>query len=114
MTADDSQQRIQQLLHRLGVTENYTGFPHTVYAVQLSIDDPDRLQLITKRLYPDVARRYGVTWQAVERDIRTVVSVAWTADPALLSELAGRELAGKPNNASFLSILAGSCANSVL
>lgn len=37
MTADSSYQRVQQLLHRLGVTENYTGFPHTVYAVQLSI-----------------------------------------------------------------------------
>lgn len=110
---DDLYQHIQQLLRRLGVTENYMGFPYTAYAVRLSIDDPDRLQLITKRLYPDVARRYGVTWQAVERDIRTVASVAWASNPALLSELAGHELAGKPNNASFLSILAGSCAQGV-
>ena len=89
MTADSSYQRIQRLLYRLGVTENYTGFPHTVYAVQLSISRPDRLHLITKQLYPDVARHYGTSWKAVERNIRTVASIAWTSNPLLLAELAG-------------------------
>ena len=108
MMTDRPFQEIQQLLRRLGVTENYTGFPHAAYAVHLSIGQPDRLHLITKQLYPDVAKHYGTTWRAVERNIRTVVSVAWASNPLLLSELAGRELTSKPNNASFLSILASS------
>lgn len=111
MIADSSQQSIQRLLRCLGATENYTGFSHTVYAVQLSIDRPDRLRLITKQLYPDVARYYGTNWKAVERNIRTIVSLVWANNPLLLSELAGFPLTDKPNNACFLSILAGWYAN---
>lgn len=109
MTEDSSQQTIQRLLRRLGVTENYTGFFPTVYAVQLSMGDPDRLRLITKLLYPDVAWQYGTTWRAVERNMRTIVSVVWRNNPQLLSELAGFHLGRKPNNASFLAIVAGAC-----
>ena len=39
MIPDDSMQTIQQLLHSLGITSNYNGFPQTAYAVQLSIRD---------------------------------------------------------------------------
>ena len=105
---------IQWLLHSLGVTEEYTGFPHTIYAVQLAIDNPERLKLITKLIYPDVAGRYGTNWKAVERNMRTVVSVAWKTDPLLLSELAGFHLKRKPNNSRFLAILTGFCSRIIL
>lgn len=95
----------QWLLHRLGVTEAYKGFNHTVYAVQLCVNDPDRLQLITKLIYPDVAGRYGTSWQAVERNMRTVAAVAWETDPLLLSELAGFHLKRRPTNGRFIAIL---------
>lgn len=108
MTDDSSLQGVQQLLRRLGATENYAGFFPTVYAIQLSIGDPARLRLITKLIYLDVAWRYGTTWKAVERNMRTVVSVIWRNNPLLLSELAGFHLNRKPNNASFLAIVAGS------
>lgn len=107
MIPDDSMQTIQQLLHSLGITSNYNGFPQTAYAVQLSIRDPERLRLITKLIYPDVAGRYGTTSTAVERNIRTVVSAAWKNDPLLLAEMAGAQLSRKPTNGQFLSILAG-------
>ena len=35
-------------------------------------EEPERLLLVTKWLYPDVAKQYGTNWKAVERDIRTV------------------------------------------
>lgn len=47
------------LLYSLGVTANYKGFLHTTYAVSLCMERQDRLLLVTKWLYPDVARRYG-------------------------------------------------------
>lgn len=109
MTEDSSQQNIQRILRRLGATENYTGFFPTVYAVQLSMGDPERLHLITKLVYLDVAWRYGTTWKAVERNMRTIVSVIWRNNPLLLSELAGFPLASKPNNASFLAIVSSFC-----
>lgn len=113
MTTEDSQQNIQQLLRYLGATENYTGFAFTTYAVQLTIEEPDRLCLITKRLYPDIAKRFGTNWKAVERNIRTVVSVIWSHNAPMLLELAGFPLASKPNNACFLAILANASTHSL-
>lgn len=110
MTPDNLAPEIRRLLHRLGVTENYTGFPYTVCAVQLSIDDPGRLRLITKLIYPDVARQCCTTWQRVERNIRTVSAAAWANNRPLLNQLAARPLTRKPNNSCFLAILAVACA----
>lgn len=109
MTEDSAQQNIQQLLRHLGATENYAGFFPTVYAVQLSMDNPERLRLITKLVYLDVAWRYSTTWKVVERNMRTLISVIWRNNPLLLSELAGFHLDHKPNNASFLAIVSGAC-----
>ena len=62
---------IYDLLYRLGATENYTGFFHMAYAVWLCVEQPDRLLLVTKWLYPEVAKQYRTNWKAVERNIRT-------------------------------------------
>lgn len=109
MTGNGSVRDIQRLLHCLGVTENYAGFFPTAYAIQLAIRDPDRLALVTKLIYPDVARQFGSNWKAVERNMRTVVSAVWANNPLLLCELAGYQLSSKPRNAAFLAIVAGSC-----
>lgn len=112
MTPDNLAQEIRKLLHCLGVTENYTGFPYTVCAVQLSVADPDRLRLITKLIYPDVAKQCRSTAQRVERNIRTVSAAAWENNRPLLTRLAGCPLERKPNNSRFLAILAGVCSQS--
>ena len=62
------------LLCQLGITANYNGFFHAAYAVSLAIQNPNRLRLVTKRLYPEVAKRYVTNWKSVERNIRTVVA----------------------------------------
>ncbi len=90
----------------MGITESYKGFLQTVYAVQLAAGDLSRLQLITKRIYLDVAKQYSTTWNAVERNIRTAAAVAWEHNAELLAKLAGFHLTQKPRNALFLSILA--------
>lgn len=107
MTEDHCMPGIHQILRNLGISSSYNGFPQTAYAIQLAIDDSDRLRLITKHIYPDVASYYSTTWSAVERNIRTVVTVAWKNDPLLLEELAGARLPHKPTNSQFLSILSG-------
>lgn len=110
MTPDIPAQEIRTLLRRLGVAENYAGFPYAVCAVQLSIADPGRLRLITKQIYPDVARQYCTTSQRVERNIRTLSAAAWENNRPLLAQLAGRTLDRRPSNSRFLAILAGACA----
>ena len=97
---------VYDLLYRLGVTANYTGFFQTASAVQLCMGQPERLLLVTKWVYPEVARQYNANWKAVERNIRTVNGIVWTQRRPFLEQLAGRELVSKPSNAQLLAILA--------
>ncbi len=104
---------IYDLLYRLGVTANYTGFFHTAYAVSLCIGQPDRLLLVTKWLYPEVAKQYSTNWKAVERNIRMVGNIIWQENRPLLEKLAHRRLEQKPRNAQLLAILASSLDTSL-
>ena len=79
---------IYDLLYSLGVTANYIGFFHMAYAVSLCVEQPDRLLLVTKWLYPEVAKRYGTNWKAVERILRTVGCIIWRENRPLLEQLA--------------------------
>lgn len=97
---------IYALLHQLGLSANSTGFFHTTYAIYLTARQPDRLRLVTKWLYPEVAEHYATTWKCVERNIRTAVSIIWNANPKLLESLARHPLYRKPKASEFLSILA--------
>lgn len=95
-----------ELLRQLGVTANYKGYSYTAYALALCADRPDLLQLVTKNLYPAVARHFQTSWHAVERNIRTVVEVAWLRNPALLGRMADSPLETRPRSAQFLAIAA--------
>ena len=93
---DVSLREIYDLLSRLGVTSNYTGFFHTASALKLCLDSPEALLLVTKQVYPDVAKQYNTNWKAVERNIRTGGGVIWTRSRPLLEQLARRPLAQSP------------------
>ena len=102
---------VYSLLYPLGITADYIGFFHTSYAVYFAVLHPKRLLLVTKLLYPMVAKHYETSWQRVERNIRTTVGVAWNSNRALLVELAQHPLPEKPTAARFLAILASSVRN---
>lgn len=57
----DGLPEIYDLLYRLGATANHTGFFHTACAVRLAMEQPERLLLVTKWLYPEVAKHYHTT-----------------------------------------------------
>lgn len=96
---------IYALLCQLGITRNYNGFFYIAYAVKLCTEQQERMTLVTKQLYPEVAGNYKTNWKAVERDIRTVSNIIWTKNRALLEEMAGEPILEKPKTVQLLSIL---------
>lgn len=96
----------QQILNRMGITSNYIGFRQTLFAVELVRQEPDLLFLVTKGLYPAVAKEYRTSWKAVERNIRSVITMAWARNPDLVRDLAGYDMDEKPKAAQFIAILA--------
>lgn len=96
---------IEEILLRLGVTANYKGYLYILSAVELCLADRENLHLVTKYVYPKVAKLYHTNWRAVERNIRTVGKLAWTHHRAFLEELARGPLEQRPGNAKLLAIL---------
>ena len=97
--------QIRHLMHRLGITANYTGYFHAAYAIMLSAQQPERLLLITKWIYPDVAKHYNTTWRSVERNIRTICKLAWETNRPELERMAQHSLPNRPSAGVFLAIL---------
>ena len=96
---------IYEALYSLGITATYIGFFHTSYAVYLAVQQPERLLLVTKWIYPDVAKQYQTDWRNVERNIRTVANIVWKCCPDTLSSIAHFDLERRPSNSQFIAIL---------
>ncbi len=96
---------ISSLLTQLGLTPNCTGFFQTACALELALQEPRALCLITKWIYPAVAKRCNTSPSAVERNIRLSVSHIWKEAPLRLASLSPKPLHEKPSNAAFLAIL---------
>lgn len=98
-------QRIHKALRQLGITPNYRGFYYVAWGVFLCTEEPERLLLLTKQLYPEIAARCGASWKAVERGIRDMTVVAWRTNPELIGRLAGFRVCERPWPSQFLAIL---------
>ena len=99
---------VYDILYRLGIKAGHTGFFYTSYAVYLAVLQPNRLLLVTKLLYPAVAEHYETSWQRVDRDIKTVINIAWNYNRPLLIKLAHHSLLKKPAAPHFIAILSSS------
>lgn len=93
------------LLLELGVTTRLRGFYPAAYSVLLCIQQPDRIFLTSKWVYPEVAKHYHSSARTVERNIRTLAIHAWETNPELLNKLARRNLKKHPSPKEFISIL---------
>lgn len=57
-------------LLEMGFRTNTRGFVYMVDAAELAYNDREYLQMLTKRLYPDIAKRRGTNTPNIERAIR--------------------------------------------
>lgn len=97
---------VNHLLYRFCITRNYRGTDYAAYTILLTTQDITRVQLITKRLYPDVADHFGIQPHSVERDIRTLIRHIWEHDPESFYWVTGIRLQKMPTNARFVAMLA--------
>ena len=96
---------LQEHLWHLGVGRRLKGYKMTVLAVNLAIEDEERLLCAQEFLYKPIAAKLGCDFRNVERDIRTVIEHAWRTNPSYLVHLAGYPLAYPPTVRQFLDIL---------
>ena len=66
---------IERMMRRLGVPVHIKGYDYLVDAISLMCDDDTYKSAITKRLYPDIAKKNKTTSSRVERAIRHAIEV---------------------------------------
>lgn len=68
---------ITNIMLDLGVPAHLRGYRYLRDAVLMSMDDMELVGSVTKLLYPEIAKKYKVTDQKVERGIRNAIEVSW-------------------------------------
>ena len=98
---------IQRVLWDLNIPPSYLGAHYLAYAELLVLEDQNRLTMVTKWLYPEVASRYHTSWQSVERNIRTVIALCWNQDGGvMMGNLMGCTFTRKPSPTRMIQALA--------
>ena len=78
-----------RILRSLGASGRYTGFDYAVYMIEQVVNSGESIQLITKRLYPETAKHFGVKPHSVEYALRTLIGTCWAhGDRDALNEIA--------------------------
>lgn len=104
------EKRISEILELLGVPAHVKGYRYLVEAIALILEDTEKyLSGITKKLYPEVARKFNTTTECVERDIRNAIILAWKqGNPEVKDQIFNFPLTAKkkPTNIKFMATVA--------
>ncbi len=77
VSQDSDELTVTEILHQIGVPAHIKGYQFLRDAILLTISDHGYINAVTKRLYPEIAKRNMTTASRVERAIRHAIEVAW-------------------------------------
>lgn len=102
--------QVTEILHQIGVPAHIKGYQFLRDAILLTTAEPEYINAVTKRLYPEIAKENATTASRVERAIRHAIEVAWDrGDVDILNGYFGytiHNLRGKPTNSEFIAMIA--------
>lgn len=105
----DLQILVTDIIHQIGVPAHIKGYHYLRDSIILAIEQPDIINSVTKKLYPDVAKKNRTTASRVERAIRHAIEVAWDrGDVDVLNSYFGYTIhngRGKPTNSEFIAMI---------
>ena len=100
---------VTEILHQIGVPAHIKGYQFLRDAILLTMDEPEYINAVTKRLYPEIAKRNLTTASRLERAIRHAIEVAWDrGDVDTLNSYFGytiHTMRGKPTNSEFIAMI---------
>lgn len=87
------------------ITIRYKEYRSVISALELFAEDESRITAIIKGIYMEIGLREHQGWRAVERNIWTVVQIAYNWNPLLMNEIVGCTLTAPPCASDFISAL---------
>ena len=105
-----SKKIIKQVIKQLGVKQHHKGYTYLVDAIAMTVDDPLATTVVTKHMYPTIAKRHNTKGANVERAMRHAIEKSWLiGDYRLMNEIFGYTVptnADKPANTHFIAAVA--------
>ncbi|MBQ3425955.1 MAG: sporulation transcription factor Spo0A [Clostridia bacterium] len=104
----DIEGNITVFLKSLGMPAHLDGYKYMRSALLFTLNDPDMISPITKRLYPALAEKYNTTKSCIERAIRHAIEVSWRrGNKKIISDIFGYDrdnLISRPTNAEYIAM----------
>ena len=95
------------LLRYLMIPGTCLGFRQLETAVNLAVEDENRLLNVIDELYPLVARAYGATINSVQKNMRVAIIAGWkNGGDKQLERLLGLAYPARPVTKDFIDLLA--------
>ncbi len=106
----DLEYQVSEILHTMGVPAHIKGYSFLRQSIIMVVNEPEVISLVTKRLYPDIAKLNNTTASRVERAIRHAIEVAWDrGNVETMNDYFGytiNNMRGKPTNSEFIAMIA--------
>lgn len=96
---------VSELLIALGVHPECKGYDYTIMAMNLIKQDRTYVNTVTRRLYPEIAKKKGITPTNVERCIRTEMRRVMRCENSQLAKQVFGEKLDSLTNSRFLACL---------
>lgn len=103
-------EKIANLFISVGIPAHIKGYQFLREAIKMTIETPEIINSITKRLYPGIAEHYQTSPSKVERAIRHAIEVAWNRGKIEnINNVFGIKIYSpndKPTNGEFIALVA--------
>lgn len=103
-------EKIANLFISVGIPAHIKGYQFLREAIKMTVDSPEIIGSITKRLYPTIAERFSTSPSKVERAIRHAIEVAWNRGKIEnINQIFGIKVYSpneKPTNGEFIALIA--------
>lgn len=107
-SAPELEKTVTLYLRGLGMPAHLDGYRYMRSAIMLTMDQPELISPITKRLYPMIAQKYNTTNCCVERALRHAIGVSWRrGSRKLLADIFGytaEDSSYRPTNAEYIAM----------
>ena len=104
------EEKITNIFITVGIPAHIKGYQFLREAIKLSMENPDIINSITKKLYPSIAEKFETSASKVERAIRHAIEVAWNRGKIEnINSIFGLTVYSnneKPTNGEFIALVA--------
>ena len=94
--------KISEFIGKLGVKPNLKGYRYLKFAIPYIIANNHGIDVITKELYPEIAKVFNTEPKSVERNIRNCIELSWATAADKYRNIFGYEFKKRPTNKEFL------------